>query len=230
MSHFPRSLRLAVLPFALAAAFPLHAQNSGTLPDVVVKESAAPSPLLEQRTDSASRLGLTVRETPASIDVVPREVLAERGLRTVTEAAQAAVGVTAGDFPAEPSAFSMRGFANSQINTLYNGIKIGPPNMTSRVMDTANLERVEFLKGAASLMSGEGATGGAVNFVTKAPHQGPVRTEVNTSVGSFGDRRVSMGSGGTTAWKDLDYRIDASASNSDGFIDDTGQRNRHVSG
>jgi len=219
----------APLALALAAAFPAAAQ---TLPTVVVTGAApqAPTTPLDQPADSASRLGLTVRETPASIDVVPAEVLAERGLRTVTEAAQAAVGVTAGDFPAEPSAFSMRGFANSQINTLYNGIKIGPPNMTSRVMDTANLERVEFLKGAASLMSGEGATGGAVNFVTKAPHRGPVRTEVNTAVGSFGERRVSVGSGGTTAWQDLDYRIDASASNSDGFVDDTWQRNRHVSG
>ena len=219
----------APLALALAAAFPAAAQ---TLPTVVVTGAAPPAPTtpLEQPAASASRLGLSVRETPASIDVVPAEVLAERGLRTVTEAAQAAVGVTAGDFPAEPSAFSMRGFANSQINTLYNGIKIGPPNMTSRVMDTANLERVEFLKGAASLMSGEGATGGAVNFVTKAPHRGPVRTEVNTAVGSFGERRVSVGSGGTTAWQDLDYRIDASASNSDGFVDDTWQRNRHVSG
>ncbi len=219
----------APLALALAAAFPAAAQ---TLPTVVVTGAAPPAPTtpLEQPAASASRLGLSVRETPASIDVVPAEVLAERGLRTVTEAAQAAVGVTAGDFPAEPSAFSMRGFANSQINTLYNGIKIGPPNMTSRVMDTANLERVEFLKGAASLMSGEGATGGAVNFVTKAPHRGPVRTEVNTAVGSFGERRLSVGSGGTTAWQDLDYRIDASASNSDGFVDDTWQRNRHVSG
>lgn len=219
----------APLALALAAAFPAAAQ---TLPTVVVTGAApsAPTTPLEQPAASASRLGLSVRETPASIDVVPAEVLAERGLRTVTQAAQAAVGVTAGDFPAEPSAFSMRGFANSQINTLYNGIKIGPPNMTSRVMDTANLERVEFLKGAASLMSGEGATGGAVNFVTKAPHRGPVRTEVNTAVGSFGERRLSVGSGGTTAWQDLDYRIDASASNSDGFVDDTWQRNRHVSG
>lgn len=230
MNHPLPSVRRAVLPLALAAAFPLHAQSVATLPDVVVTESAAPPAALDQRADSASRLGLTVRETPASIDVVPREVLLERGLRSVSDAAQAAVGVTAGDFPAEPSAFSMRGFANSQINTLYNGIKIGPPNMTSRVMDVANLERVEFLKGAASLMSGEGASGGAVNFVTKAPHQGAVRTEINTSVGSFGDRRVSVGSGGTTAWKDLDYRLDVSGSNSDGFVDDTGQRNRHVSG
>ena len=93
--------------------------------------------------ESASRLGLTVREIPATVEVIDQQTIREQGYRTVSEVAQGAVGVTSGDNPAEPSAFSMRGFTNSQINTLYNGIKIGPQNMTSRVMDTANLESVE---------------------------------------------------------------------------------------
>ena len=127
--------------------------------------------------ESASRLGLTVREIPATVEVIDQRTIREQGYRTVSEVAQGAVGVTSGDYPAEPSAFSMRGFTNSQINTLYNGIKIGPQNMTSRVMDTANLESVEFLKGPASLMSGEGAAGGAINYVTKQPTTGPIRNE-----------------------------------------------------
>ena len=118
--------------------------------------------------ESASRLGLTVREIPATVEVIDQQTIREQGYRTVSEVAQGAVGVTSGDNPAEPSAFSMRGFTNSQINTLYNGIKIGPQNMTSRVMDTANLESVEFLKGPASLMSGEGAAGGADQLCDKA--------------------------------------------------------------
>ena len=44
-------------------------------------------------------------------------------------------------------------------------------------MDTANLESVEILKGPASLLSGEGATGGAINFVNKQPTSGPVQNE-----------------------------------------------------
>ena len=121
--------------------------------------------------ESASRLGLTVREIPATVEVIDQQTIRDQGYRTVSEVAQGAVGVTSGDNPAEPPAsFSMRGFTNSQINTLYNGIKIGPQNMTSRVMDTANLESVEFLKGPASLLSGEGAAGGAVNYVTKQPN------------------------------------------------------------
>ncbi len=186
--------------------------------------------VLEQPAGSASRLGLTVRETPASIEVLSQDLLRERGARSVTETAQFATGVTAGDFPAEPANFSMRGFANSQINTLYNGLKIGPPNMTSRVMDVGNLERIEFLKGPASLMSGEGASGGAVNFVTKQPTRGQPQTEVNVSAGSFGALRTGFGSGGTTSVDSLDYRIDLNRSAGNGFIHDTGFRNWHFSG
>lgn len=61
-------------------------------------------------TDVASRLGLTVRETPASVDVVNKQTIEERGLRTTTDIAQAAVGVTAGDSPGAPASFSMCGF------------------------------------------------------------------------------------------------------------------------
>jgi len=200
----------------------------GTLPRVtIVGEREVPA--LLQPAGSASRLGLSVRETPASIDVLPQSLLRERGVRSVSEAAIAATGVTAGDFPAEPSNFSMRGFANSQINTLYNGLKIGPPNMTSRVMDIGNLERIEFLKGSASLMSGEGASGGAVNFVTRQPQRGTPQHEVNLSAGSFGAVRSGFGSGGTTAVESLDYRVDLNRSAGKGFIDDTAHENWHLS-
>jgi iron complex outermembrane receptor protein len=179
---------------------------------------------------SASRLGLTVRETPATIEVISAETMREQGYRTVSDVAQGAVGVTAGDNPAEPSAFSMRGFTNSQINTLYNGIKIGPQNMTSRVMDTANLEAVEILKGPASLISGEGASGGAINFVTKQPHTGAIRNEADFSWDSLNSFRAHYGSGGTTNVQGLDYRFDISRSSLNGFADDTNTKTLDVSG
>ena len=123
-------------------------------------------------TEVGSRLGLTVRQTPATVEVIDKQVIEDRGLRTTTDLAKAAVGVIGGDAPGAPAIFSMRGFSGDQINTLYNDIWIGPSTMTGRPMDTANLERVEILKGPSSLLSGIGATGGAVNYVTKAPHTG----------------------------------------------------------
>ena len=197
----------------------------------VVPNAAAPTPLNSNAVaESASRLGLTVRETPATVEVISAETIREQGYRTVSDVAQGAVGVTAGDNPSEPSAFSMRGFTNSQINTLYNGIKIGPQNMTSRIMDTANLEAVEFLKGPASLISGEGAAGGAINLVTKQPHTGAIRNEADFSYDSLNSFRAHYGSGGSTNVQGLDYRFDVSRSSLNGFADDTNTKTLDVSG
>lgn len=200
-------------------------------PKSVVPNAATPTPLNSNAVaESASRLGLTVRETPATVEVISAETMREQGYRTVSDVAQGAVGVTAGDNPAEPSAFSMRGFTNSQINTLYNGIKIGPQNMTSRIMDAANLQAVEILKGPASLISGEGAAGGAINFVTKQPHTGPIRNEAEFSWDSLHTLRAHYGSGGSTNVQGLDYRFDVSRSSLNGFADDTNTKTLDVSG
>lgn len=181
-------------------------------------------------TEVGSRLGLTVRETPASIDVIDKQTIQDRGFHTTTEVAQGAVGVTAGDSPGAPAAFSMRGFTGTQINTLYNGIKIGPSEMTNRITDTANLDRVEILKGPASLLSGEGATGGAVNYVNKTPHTGPITNEAFASFDSFMGYRGGYGSGGSTLINGLDYRFDVSHTNDKSFIDDTYSKLSNVSG
>src|SRR5262249_41891796 len=85
---------------------------------------------------SASRLGLPIREIPASVDVVSQQQIREQGYRTTTETAQGAVGVLSGDAAGAPAGFSMRGFSYSEVNVLYNGISTGPQSITSRWMDT----------------------------------------------------------------------------------------------
>src|SRR5262249_30999144 len=71
---------------------------------------------------SATRLGLPVLQTPASVEVVSQETIKEQGYRTTTEAAQGAVGVLSGDAAGAPAAFQMRGFTFGEVNVLYNGI------------------------------------------------------------------------------------------------------------
>jgi iron complex outermembrane receptor protein len=180
--------------------------------------------------ESASRLGLTAREIPATVEVIGQQTIRDRGIRTTTESAEAMVGVLGADPPGAPATFSMRGFTGDQLNTLYNGIRVGPSNMTGRPTDTSGLDRIEVLKGPASLMSGEGATGGAINYVTKTPHTGPITNEAYPSFDSFKGYRVGYGSGGSTLVDGLDYRFDIGHSNNVGFIDDTYSKLTNVSG
>src|ERR1700722_13831918 len=185
---------------------------------------------------TASRLGLPVIETPASVDIVTRQTMQEQGCRTTTDTAQGAVGVLAGDAGGAPAGFSMRGFSFSEVNVAYNGIWIGPQSITSRWMDTANLAQVEFLKGPSSLMSGINAIGGAVNYVSREPTSGPIQNELDLSLDSYGSPRTHYGSGGNTGMQGLDYRFDAIGTKLNSFIDGdfrdltelSGQLNYHV--
>ncbi|WP_045007544.1 TonB-dependent receptor [Bradyrhizobium sp. LTSP857] len=208
-------------PTAPAVAAPASLPPSGTV-QTPLNTAAV--------TDVGSRLGITAREAPATVEVISQQTMQDRGIRTTTDVAKAAVGVTGGDAPGAPAIFSMRGFSGDQLTTLYNGIPIGPSTMTGRPMDVAGLQQVEIIKGPDSLVAGLGATGGAVNYVTKAPHIGPIVNEAFTSYDSFHGYRAGYGSGGSMLVDGLDYRFDISHSNDKGFIDDTYSKLSNVSG
>jgi iron complex outermembrane receptor protein len=167
---------------------------------------------------SATRLGLPVLETPASVDIVTSQTIQDQGYRTSSEIAKGAVGVLDLDSSGAPANFSMRGFTFGQVNILYNGISIGQSSDTSRVMDMAGLAQVEFLKGPSALMSGMDAIGGSVNYVNKLPTTGPIQNELDLSVDSLGTFRSHYGSGGSTSVPGLDYRFDAIGSSINGFV------------
>ncbi|MGB6538437.1 MAG: TonB-dependent receptor plug domain-containing protein [Xanthobacteraceae bacterium] len=168
---------------------------------------------------SSTRLGLPVRETPASVEVVDQQTMQEQGYRTSSEIAKGAVGVLDLDSSGAPANFSMRGFTFGEVNVLYNGISIGIASDTARVMDTGNLAQVEFLKGPSALMSGMEAVGGSVNYVNRQPTTGPIQNELDLSVDSLGTFRSHYGSGGSTGIPGLDYRFDAVGSSINSFID-----------
>jgi iron complex outermembrane recepter protein len=200
-------------PQATAASPP----NSDHMPSSPL--AGIPMTPLNVVTQSATRLGLPVIQTPASVEVVDQRTIQNQGYRTTTDIAQGAVGVLAGDSAGAPANFSMRGFAGPQVNVLYNGIWTGPADITSRWMDTANLGQVEFLKGPSSLMSGLNAIGGSVNYVSRQPTTGPIRNEADVYLDSFGSFRSHFGSGGSTPVRGLDYRFDVSGAEYNSFID-----------
>ncbi len=224
----------ASIDATVAASAPATTVNL-TLGNVVASDTVSVSGVasgatLDAPSAAASRLGLTARETPATVSVITFAETQARGLATTTEALARVPGVTAANLPAT-FATSMRGFTSAAISTLYDGTRSTTSSMVMRNFDSWNFDRIEVLKGPASVLYGEGALAGAVNFVTKRPDFARRRSEALVSFGSLPNGRAALGSTGPIGGGDrAAYRVDAVFGENGGYVDDTGTTALNVSG
>ncbi len=166
--------------------------------DVRVEKEHHFSLPLDSVATSASRLGLSSREMPASVSIVTQEMMQLRGLRTAVEAVEAAVGMTGGTQFGSIPTYSTRGFGGNNVSILRDGIRQNSASQSSRTIDSFAIDRIEILKGPEGLMYGEGAIGGAVNYISKAPSES-FRGEALASIDGWGSTRVGIGAGGPLA-------------------------------
>jgi iron complex outermembrane receptor protein len=178
---------------------------------------------LDAIASSGSRLGLSSRDLPASVSIITQEMMQLRGLRTAVEAVEAAVGMTGGtQFGSIPS-YSTRGFGGNNVSILRDGIRQNTASQSSRTVDSFILDRIEVLKGPDGLMYGEGAIGGAVNYISKSPGA-TFRGDALASLGPWGSYRVGAGIGGPIGGTRLSYRADYSHNETNGYQDRNYQR------
>jgi iron complex outermembrane receptor protein len=213
------SIYALVLAGSIAGSGVAHGQAAPAGSDLETVVVTGRVRSLEQFTPTGSRLGLSARETPGTLDSINAEAMTVLGLLTVEKAAESLPGVNTGGSPGNPATFSMRGFTDGQITILHNGLYIGPSNMTNRPQNTFNLQTVEILKGPASVIYGQGAVGGAVNVTNKAPSFGPARYELQAGISSFGGTMFGIGVGGGLT-EDLGLRLDVSRTSSEGYVHD----------
>jgi iron complex outermembrane receptor protein len=197
-----------------------------TLRNVVASEQVsvagvASGVTLDTPAAAASRLGLTARETPATVSVMTFTESQSRGLATTTEALNRVPGVSAANIPST-FATAMRGFSGAAISTLFDGTRSTTSTMVMRNFDSWNFERIEVLKGPASVLYGEGALAGAVNFVAKRPDFARQRSEGLVSFGSLHNGRAAFGTTGPIGdGERAAYRADVVVNRSGGYVDDT---------
>lgn len=226
----PTLARLPLLaPLVLAAAPALAQETAATLPPVTVTADQAPR--LETPAAIGSNLGLTPRETPASVDVIDRAQLEERGDTTLMDAITRATGISNIGHPGNSgSALSARGFTDStSVMRLYDGTRQYGNVSASFPFDTWSVERIEVLRGPASVIHGDGAIGGVVNIVPKKPTRGAIQNEMQASVDTDNKRALAFGSGGGVS-DTLSYRFDVSGDRSDGWVERGDSRNLSASG
>lgn len=207
--------------FAFAASAKA-ADSSSHQPQIIVTGQRATDPL-DQVTQAGSRLGLTTRETPATIETITQTIMLAKGLRTTVEAYDSAPGVVAGLLPGEPASASIRGFSTGAVSYLFDGMRAADSTILNRNYDSFNFERIEILKGPASVLYGDGALAGAINLVPKTPLFDKQQVDVLASYGSFNTVRLGVGINQPLS-PNIAFRTDLSLSRSDGYVHDTNSR------
>lgn len=206
------AIGLALLTCGLTT--PLGAGHSAEI-------TGAENSKLEELVVTATRLGQTARESGSSVSVLTADDIEAAGFNFVVDAIAAAPGVTVnqnGNFGGFASV-RVRGAASEQTLVLVDGIAVN--DVTSpgggfdfARLDSANVERVEILKGPQSTLWGSDAIGGVLSITTKRPTQG-LSGDVFLEYGAFDSFRggASVSAGNETG----DFRVSATAIDSGGI-------------
>jgi len=166
---------------------------------------------------TATRTGTPLRDIPNSIQVIPQQVIEDQQATGIEDVVTNAAGVTfLGNNDNRELRFSIRGFDNAPV--LRDGFLL-PFGSTAAAPEVANLERIEVLRGPASVLYGQTQPGGVINLVTEQPLSDPYYN-LQLQVGNRGFVRPSIDlSGPLTDDGRLLYRLNALYRHEDSFRD-----------
>jgi len=141
------------------------------------------------RSATATRTDTALRDTPQAVQVVPRDVLVDQQDIRLSDALQNVSSVQpGGTIQGRSDTFIIRGF-RTQTYAIDGVLLNQAGNFSAVTRDLADVERIEVLKGPASVLYGRGDPGGLINIVTRQPTRAP-SGDINLQAGSFGFRRV----------------------------------------
>ncbi len=169
---------------------------------------------------TATRTDTPLRDIPQSIQVIPQQILEDQNVNRLEEAVRNAPGVNQASAPyfINGTFLVIRGFTarDDSGNILRNSL---PDPIATRQMDFSNIERVEILRGPASVLFGRANPGGTVNLITEQPLRNPFY-EVTATVGSYDFYRGAIDlSGPLNDSRTALYRLNVAYQNVGSFID-----------
>ncbi|WP_025110387.1 TonB-dependent siderophore receptor [Pseudomonas sp. H1h] len=141
-------------------------------------------------TTTATKLPLTIRETPQSVTVVTRQQMDDRGEKNIGDVLRNTPGISVQQYDSDRTEYATRGFAitNFQydgVNNVYDGVY----DEGATHVDMATYDRVEIIKGATGLMTGSGDPSATVNLVRKKPTK-EFKASVTGTAGSWDNYRT----------------------------------------
>lgn len=137
-----------------------------------------------KKSRSASKLNLSLKETPQSVSVVTRQQMEQQGLISLDDILAATPGVYTTKLDSERSSYYARGFAIT--SRQIDGLPVGD---NSPRFDNFFFDRIETIKGATGLMGSTGNPSATINMVRKRPTQ-EFRSTFAITAGSWDHRRL----------------------------------------
>jgi iron complex outermembrane receptor protein len=191
------------------------AQDATQLKPIVVTGSGTQTisedndTIVPKRSVSALKTDTPLVETPRAVSVVTRKEIEQRGATDMIQATRYSSGVSTGGFGFDPrfDQVYIRGIETTVSGDFRDGLR--QPVMTYGTFPTEiyTLERVEVLKGPASVMYGAASAAGIVNKISKLP-QKEAHHEVELQYGTIGRKQAAFDFGGTVGDSDdMYYRI-----------------------
>lgn len=153
-----------------------------------------------------------LRDIPQSVTVVTERLIDDRNLDTLKESLHNTAGISFLAAEGGEEDIRLRGFSLQASGDIFvDGMR--DPAFYER--DTFNWDRLEVLRGSASMLFGRGSTGGAVNQVSKEPFL-MNQHQIDATIGSGGYQRV-VGDFNVKTGDDAALRINAMWNGSDAF-------------
>ena len=179
---------------------------AGVREDVTVRSEAPVTTI--------GRVSTPLSDQPLTVNTLTSEFLELHAINDLVVALQHVPNVNAYDQYGVYQYYTFRGFRESV--QLVDGIR----NEGNRVRaQLANVERVEVLKGPASVLYGGDALGATVNLVLKKPSDVPTY-EFSVSAGRWDTYRGAFGAGGRLASDSVLYRVDIAGDSATNFRND----------
>ncbi len=221
-------LKPSLIALAVAAALPSPVNAADetiviTHSDASASSGGSDAALLSS--GSASRLGLTDKQTPRHTETLSAATIAAKGKRTLTDVVETAPGLSGTSSPTLSNSVSLRGF--SGVSWLLNGVAV--PGSTIQIADPIHYENVDILYGTGSVLNGLSSAGGSVNLTSRKATFGRQPVEADYSWSSYNSHRAHLGTGGTLVEGVAAGRVDVSASNTGTQVEKERNRPERVS-
>ena len=140
-----------------------------------------------KRSSTATKTDTPLIDVPQSVSVVTQEQMSDQSVQSMSDAVRYVPGVTASQGEGNRDALNFRGSGVTTGDFYLDGMR----DDVQTYRDFYNTDRIEVLKGPNGMVFGRGASGGAINRVSKEAGWDPVR-EIKVTYGAYNQKRTSI--------------------------------------